>query len=335
MASKGFLVRASAVFIVLSLSLPALAESNGEVDEVRDWLDRMSRAIETLNYRGTLVHSRDGQVDSLRIIHRSDENGIRERIYSLDGERREILRDGDRVHCLLEGDQPLVVQSQLTARLMPNLPVGRLANSAASYRMSLGGMDRVAGLRTQIIEIQPRDEYRYGYRFWLEERTGMLLRSALLDKRGRQLQQLSFVTIELGVPISDSELEPALDQSTSQVVRLQTRPSSEPASAHRTASWQPSRVPEHFRLVQVGRGINQDGVEFEHLLYSDGLANFSVYVEDGLAGYVGGRLESVGPVHVYTGMAEGRQITVVGEVPQATVEYVGHIFRRTLGPRRR
>lgn len=336
MLSKGLLLRASALLIVLSFSLPALADNREVVAEVRDWLDRMARAVETLNYRGTLVHWRDGQVDSLRIIHRADENGIRERIYSLDGDRREILRDGDQVRCLLEGDQPLVVQSQLTARLMPNLPVGRLASSASAYRLSLGGKGRVAGMSTQIIEIEPRDEFRYGYRLWLEERTGMLLRSALLDHRGRQLQQLSFVTIELGVPINDAELEPALDQQSTQMATLQDHPVSAASSdEHHRVSWMPARVPDSFRLIRVGRGTGQDGQAFEHLVFSDGLASFSIYVEDGMPGYVGGRLESVGPVHVFTGMADSRQITVVGEVPRATVEYVGRALRRSPGPRRR
>jgi sigma-E factor negative regulatory protein RseB len=85
----------------------------------------------------------------------------------------------------------------------------------------------------------------------------------------------------------------------------------------------------------VGRGAGPDGSEFEHLVYSDGLASFSIYVEEGLQGYGGGRLESIGPVHVFTGMTDGRQITVVGEVPQATVEFVGRALRRAPGPRRR
>jgi sigma-E factor negative regulatory protein RseB len=337
MACKGFLSRASVLGIVLSLSLPALADDEAVVAEVRGWLDRMARAVETLNYRGSLVHWRDGQVDSLRIIHRADERGIRERIYSLDGEAREILRDGDQVRSLLAGDQPLVVQSQLTARLMPNLPVSRLASPESAYRMSMGERERVAGMMTRIIEILPSDEFRYGYRLWLEEQTGMLLRSALLDHRGRQLQQLSFVDIELGVPISDVELEPELDQRLAQLATLPDRLPPGAVSERHRASWAPSRLPDNFRLVKVGRGNSQDGSGFEHLLYSDGLASFSIYIEEGqgLQGYGGGRLESMGPVHVYTGMVDGRQITVVGEVPQATVEFVGRALRRSPGPRRR
>jgi sigma-E factor negative regulatory protein RseB len=333
MPGRGFVVRTAGLLMVLQLIPFAVADDTAA--EVRIWLDRMGRAVETLNYHGTLVHWRDGQVDTLRIIHRADENGIRERIYSLDGPPREILRDGDQVRCLLAGDQPLVVQSQLTARLMPNLPVSRLGSLESAYSMAMGDRERVAGMMTQMVEIKPLDEFRYGHRLWLEERTGMLLRSALMDHRGRALQQLSFVSIELGVPISDAELEPSISQHVAQETNLPGALLSSRSADPRRASWVPPRVPDHFKLAKVGRGSGHDGSDFEHLVFSDGLASFSVYVEAGKAGYSGGRVESMGPVHVYTGLQDGRQITVVGEVPLETVQYIGRSMRRMPGARNR
>ncbi|MFU8830519.1 MAG: MucB/RseB C-terminal domain-containing protein [Wenzhouxiangella sp.] len=331
MRKSGELVRVCALLALVSGSLPAFAETTAS--EVQAWLDRMARAVETLNYRGTLVHWHDGRVDTLGIVHRADESGIRERIYSLDGEPREILRDGDEVRCLLAGDQPLVVQRQLATRLIPNLPLNRLGGPKLAYDMSLGGRERVAGMMAQIVKVSPRDQYRYGYQFWLEEKTGMLLRSALLDHRGRRLQQLSFVTVELGVPISDRELEPVLIGGIESTLQT-SLPSGEPVQP-RHASWQPAKIPHSFNLVHFGAGHSADGSKFEHLLYSDGLANFSVYVEDGRQGYTSSRLESIGPVHVFTGLLDGRQVTVVGEVPRTTVEYVGRSLRQSAGPRRR
>jgi sigma-E factor negative regulatory protein RseB len=331
MGKAGIPVRACALLILISACVPASAETAAL--EVQAWLDRMARAVETLNFRGTLVHWSDGQVDTLSIVHRADETGIRERIYSLDGEPREIIRDGDEVRCLIRGDQPLVVQRQLATRLMPNLPINRHGSARLAYRMSLGGRERVAGMMAQIVEVSPRDQYRYGYQFWLEEKTGMLLRSALLDHRGRTLQQLSFVTIELGVPISDRELEPVLIDAVES--SLQTSLPSGEFAPPRKPAWQPANLPEAFKLVHSGTGQSEDGGTFDHLVYSDGLASFSIYVEEGKKGYSGSRLESIGPVHVFTGLVDGRQITVVGEVPRATVEHIGRSFRRTSGPMRR
>lgn len=119
----------------LVLAMPAAAASE---DSVQHWLDRMSRAVETLNYRGTLVHVRQGHVDTLRVIHRADQDGVRERIYSIDGPPREVLRNGNSVRCVLPGDQPLLLESQLSGRLLPSLPVSRLIGPDSAYRMRLG-----------------------------------------------------------------------------------------------------------------------------------------------------------------------------------------------------
>lgn len=295
-------------------------------DDVQVWLDRMTQAVETLNYRGTLVHIRDGTVDTLRIVHRADDDGVHERIYSIDGEPREVLRDGSRVRCLLPGDQPQVLESHFAGRLLPSLPIDRLNRPESAYRMSLGERDRVAGMMTRTILIEPRDEFRYGYRLWLEEKTAMLLRYALIDRGGRQIQQLSFTDIEIGAPISDAELAPQIsDAGRVLTTRLEDAEDQVPPGKKYSAI--ESKVPAGFHLANVGHGRGEGGKEFEHLLFSDGLASFSIYIEQASANAVGSRMESLGPVHVYTSQAGGQLLTIVGEVPAATVEAVGREFR--------
>jgi len=326
--------RAVVLGALLVLAPCALADdSSGEVGR---WLDRMARAVETLNYRGTLVHWHDGRIDTLGIIHRADEDGIRERIYSLDGPAREILRNGNEIRCLMDDDQPLVVQSQLAARLMPNLPLSRLSSPESAYAMRLGERERVAGLMARIVEIASRDEFRYGHRLWLEEQTGMLLRSALLDHKKQTLQQLTFVTVELGARITDAELESTLDESSAVYSTLPSPNVQSPLSSHQLwSSWSPQQMPDHFLLARAGQARSDDGERFEHLVFSDGLASFSIYIEPAQGGYRGSRLESIGPVHVLTGLVNGRKITIVGEVPRATVEMVGRSLRRSAAVLRR
>ncbi len=316
-----------ALMVMLGWALTSRADTGSETQQ---WLDRMARAVETLNYRGTLVHVREDQVDTLRIIHRADDRGIRERIYAVDGEPREVLRDGNEVRCLLPGDRPKVMESQLSGRLLPSLPINRLAGADSAYRTSMEGSERVAGLMTRIIMIEPRDEYRYGYRLWLEKSTGMLLRYALVDHDGRQLQQLSFTSIELGVTISDAELEPELTNAAKVLTTRLDDPDGRISSGRRNEAFQ-GRVPPGFRLANVGKGRGEDGEVFEHLLFSDGLATFSIYIERATPDAVGSRMEAMGPVHVFTDQSHGRLLTVVGEVPVATVEFVGRRFGRSMG----
>lgn len=315
---------------LLMLTGVSAAEPND--DEVDYWLDRMVRAIETLSYRGTLVHMRDGHVDTLYIVHSADEEGIRERISSIDGPPREVLRDGKQVRVLLGGDESMVVEGGIGSRLLPNLPPDRLSRPILSYRMSFSGSERVAGLYARVLDIRPRDQFRYGHRFWLEEKTGMLLRSALLDHEGNYLQHLTFVSIELDAPIAASEFEPELNAVNATEIKMS------PASALESAdpgempppSWTPRMLPDGFRLASVSHGINSDGAEFEHLLFSDGLASFSIYIKAArdFNRPDSERIDVIGPVHVFTGTVENHRVTVVGEVPSATVAFVAQQLQR-------
>jgi sigma-E factor negative regulatory protein RseB len=65
------------------------------------------------------------------------------------------------------------------------------------------------------------------------------------------------------------------------------------------------------------------------MVYSDGLATVSVYVEqlpapeDAFNG-----LSTMGAVNAYGRLLEGHQITVVGEVPPVTVELIARSVER-------
>jgi sigma-E factor negative regulatory protein RseB len=67
----------------------------------------------------------------------------------------------------------------------------------------------------------------------------------------------------------------------------------------------------------------------EHLVYTDGLASVSVFIEHLDA--QGERLEGLsrmGAVNAYGTMVAGFQVTAVGEVPGGTVERIGRSVAR-------
>ena len=77
---------------VPSLLVFVLLSGQATAQQARDWLERMNRAVEELNYRGTFVHVLDGTPETLHIVHRHADGQSGERILSLDGARREIVR---------------------------------------------------------------------------------------------------------------------------------------------------------------------------------------------------------------------------------------------------
>ena len=75
---------------VSSLSLPLSVQASEK--EAVDLLSNMSSAMETLNYEGTFVQIRNGHTDLIHILHANDRHGKSERMRSLNGEAREVIR---------------------------------------------------------------------------------------------------------------------------------------------------------------------------------------------------------------------------------------------------
>jgi len=296
--------------------------------EVEQWLNRMDGAIDSVSYRGTVVSASSGKVHTLRVLHRVDAQGIRERIYALDGPPREVVRGPDGVRCLIAGQKSVVVQTPLAARLLERIPLEQIFGEDAVYRAALTGHDRVAGRATRTIDIVPNDDYRYARKLWLDEQTGLLLRSALIRRDEQVVEQVAFVEIELDADIDDAELESALG---AEPFSAHAEPASTPADASAVGDpvWLPADLPPGFRLVSVGRG-RAGPQSYEQLLFSDGLSSFSVYLEPAAEGAVEALLQARGGTHIFSDMVEGSLVTVIGEVPAPTVRMVGSRLRRSV-----
>src|SRR5210317_961386 len=90
-----------ALLFLISISFSGIALA-GNSAEAREWLERMATAMSQMSYQGTFVYVRNGVVETMRITHVTDETGVRERMYSLSGPHREVLRDRSGVRCVLQ-----------------------------------------------------------------------------------------------------------------------------------------------------------------------------------------------------------------------------------------
>lgn len=318
------------LLVVLWLFGSGAAAAGGNRDSGRDpqdWLERMSVALSQMSYQGTFVYVQGDEVVTMRITHVADERGVRERLVALSGAPREVLRDGSGVRWVL-GDGHAVLQDQAFSRsFFPLLPLDRQDQTKRSYALKLGGTARIAGHPARRLDVIPRDEYRYGYTLWLEQHSALLLKWQLLDSKGATLAKLMFTDIRMG-----SEVDPAELESSSPLQEFRTVESRLPAAAgfvQEAPRWKPSRLPPGFELTDHRFFAAQDAEApgsgmYEHLVYSDGLAAVSVYVESGADRQADdGDVRRHGTTHTFSRMAGGTQITVVGDVPAATVRLIG------------
>lgn len=288
------------------------------------WLQRMSLALRDRNYSGTFVYVHGEHLESMRITHRADSHGGIERLVSLSGPPREVIRDHHSVKCVLPESHMVLIERRYAAERFPAaLPVNvSTVRLAADYHFKDLGQGRIAGYRSKIIGIIPRDQYRYGYRLWLDAKTGMLLRSDLLDNDGHTVERVMFTSLSYPKSIPDAALQ-ATEIGSGFVWNVQgDHEKLSPAEA--AVSWRAAHLPPGFVLsltdVQRVAGVPQP---VRHLVFSDGLASVSVYAE----ATGPSRNALIGPSQMGAVNAFGRQLgdhhlTVIGEVPAASVRLI-------------
>ncbi len=291
-------------------------------DDARAWLERMNRALATRNYDGTFFHLRNGKVETLRIIHRVENGKVAERLVSLDS-GREIVRNDKELTCYLPDQRRVLVEPrQEDGPLLGTLPDFDAAVTE-NYRLEKLPPARLLGRSTQVIAVNPNDAYRFGYRLWIDEETSLPLKTQLCDERGNVVEQVLFARITLPDSIPKSAVKSQVDASGLQWVK---QPAPKQASASIVKLWRAAKVPPGFRLTATNSQM-MDGSKspVAHLVYSDGLASVSVFIEtksperEQLNG-----LARVGSAFAFSTTVRGHQVTAVGEVPAQTVQLIAH-----------
>ncbi len=194
-----------------------------------------------------------------------------------------------------------------------------------------------------MIAVNPKDQFRFGYRLWLDEKTAMPLKTQLCDSRGQVIEQIFFARLDMPESIPDSDLAPTVHTDGMRWVRQGV--SHDNASAA-LAAYRASQLPPGFRLtVQGAQTLGGATAPASHLVYSDGLATVSVFVEqssaDAAAGSAPGAqaqapmqgLTRVGSGYAFSTVVQGHQVTAVGEVPAQTVEFIAHSVKISSGDR--
>ena len=312
---------------LLLVALAAAPDATGEPQEIRRWLERMARASRSLDYVGTFVYRSGTALQSMKIIHRADPDGSRERLVALSGAAREVIRDGRRVTCILPDDRTVVIARRRPRHLYPAVFDPGLAagpDISGLYSLSSGGVERVADREAVVIDIRPKDRYRYGFRLAADRRTGLLLKSELLDGGGTALEQIVYTRLELPDSIPDEALEPRVSGAGFTRYEAASPPATGDDPAERAQEWEVGWLPAGFRMTGGSYAPIRPGrVPVDHRVYGDGLVSLSVFIER--ASGAGDRLEgrsSVGAVNAFSRIVEGFQLSVVGEVPGITVEKV-------------
>lgn len=340
----------------LSLALSALLGSSAafaqntndpliEQREAAHWLDRIQSAAQKSNYAGTFVYQHGNSMQTSRIAHTGDLLGNEyERIEMLDGRPREMLRHNDEV-VTLHREQRLRVQEKRELKdTFPALLASSKVEVMEAYAFRKLGLDRVAGHECQILSLEPRDAMRYGYRLCADKQTGLLLRAQTTVDGSKVLEQIAFSQVQMGIP---SEKQKVLSAMKTNQGWAQHTVVSQKANLSQQGWVLEPTVKGFQKLKELRRPLTSDmptqqrnakaqtanpASEVYQVVYSDGLAGVSVFIEpvvDKKARKEG--LASRGATNVLMKRQGAYWVTVVGEVPMATVKQFGQAIERKAG----
>jgi sigma-E factor negative regulatory protein RseB len=286
-------------------------------------LNRIHEAAQQQNYEGTFVYQRGATVQSSRIVHAAARGeGEYESLESLDGKPRKMLRHDDDMYTFVPERHLLVVEKRQSKDSFPALLAASGEQVLSVYEPKLLGSDRVAGLDSQVVELDPKDSYRFAYKLWADSRTGLLLRAQTLDPDGQVLEQLSFSQVRIGGSVDRAPIVNGIKSTAGWTI---VRP---PVQAVDMAAqgWQMTPNVPGFRIIRelrrpmASREAGQPPIPVDQAVYSDGLAAISIFVEPVEKNSRKEGAGSNGATHVLVKRRGDFWITLLGEVPQATLQ---------------
>lgn len=291
------------VVLLLSLSWSVWAQ---EASTAEAWLARMQEATQKSSYQGVLVFGLNKRWDSLAVKHAFLDGQEYEQLSLLTRAPQEMLRIGKQITCAHAPHE--APHAALKNPLQLTIPT-----TALPYKLLLGGQARIAGRTAQELLIQANDSDRYNMRLWLDSETALLLGIELIDAQNHILERAQYASIELNAALDKSAFHsqlPSHQQDEAPVVAEPVAP----------VSWQPSWLPVGFYSTfakQQERSVR--------LMYSDGIASFSLYVDDAPEAVPTLRKQWGATTAILLQVQQGeerRRVTAVGELPAKTLEHI-------------
>ncbi len=304
----------------------AQAAADSSEKRAQALLERMSVAMKTLNYEGIFVFIHGKQMETMHIVH-SNENGTeKERLLSLAGAPREILRNNDRLICILPDSKSVVVEKSLPKNYLPTGLQHVTTDLKRYYTFSVVGKERMTGRQAIMIDVHPKDPYRYGYHLWVDEQSGMLLKSDLVNENGDAVEQVMFTQISIKEHIPGESLEPTI---SSQGFQWFKEEKSAQSSGQQQSQWKVMKLPAgYMQGMHETHGLPTSRMPVEHLMFTDGISSVSVYIEEMNSGKPMMKgFSSIGAVNAYTTVMSNHYVTVVGEAPRAAIKMIADSVR--------
>lgn len=320
------------VVVSIFSGFSAYAESPDPVSDGREaqsWLKKIQSAAQRHNYSGTFVYQQANQIRTSRITHVLDGKNELEKLEILDGRPREYIRNNEEVSCYIPEAKTVLVEKRVTHDVFPAILAANPADLSEFYNVKKAEFGRVAGYDCQAIMLEPKDNLRYGYKLWAEKSSGLLLRAQTLNDKHEAVEQIAFTQVSIG-NVDRSRVKPGFANTDGWRVENSLM------SQISNSGWNVKSLPPGFKKVREVKRMVPDATnaqrsgaqsssqrEVSQIVYSDGLAAISVFIEPGSQSRTEGSLQQ-GALNIVGKRQGDFWLTIVGEVPAAAIRQVAN-----------
>lgn len=297
--------------------------------DAQAWLKKIQTAPQRLDYAGTFVYQQGNQVRTSRITHLAEGGNETEKLEVLDGQPREYIRNNEEIISYIPEERTLLVEKRITRDVFPALVAASPTQLAQHYVIKRGDTGRVAGNDAQAVVLEPKDKLRYGYRLWADKPTGLLLRAQTINDAGQVVEQIAFTQLAIG-NIDKNEAKPTFSDTRGWRIEHTVM------SQVDLSDWMVREVPPGFHKIREVKRLLSDAPdgkaaaatprsqrEFSQIVFSDGLAAISVFIEPGSRSRTEGSLQQ-GAMNIVGKRLGDFWLTIVGEVPAAAIAMVAN-----------
>jgi sigma-E factor negative regulatory protein RseB len=310
----------------LALGLACSAQAAPGNDPLA-WLQRAAQASRNASYAGTFVHSNGERTSTVRVTHLNVGKDEHERIEALDGPPYEIVRRNDEMFCYFPDAKTVRLDRRINARFFPSVFQAAPEVIAASYEVRLGATERVLGYDCQWIRLEPKDSMRFSQRLCSEVGSGLVIRAKTLNDQKQVIEQYTFTDLKLGPQVARADVKSIFEARVKQWI-TDSQPREEAKGVE--TGWSISNPPLGFKKVtELRRTLPGRAQPVSQLIFSDGLASLSVFVEPNTAPERTAEASNEDGTTTFFVRPMGEHVvTVLGEVPLTTAQQFGRSVAR-------
>lgn len=295
-----------------------LCQSAWAEEDLWPTMQKTASAARELNYQGLFIYHNGAIIRSVQITHINEGGREFTRNVVLDGNPREVFSEGDDIVIFNAKNDKVVIEKRRGQNLFPAMLPTQLHPLKQNYKLKFVGQERIAGRLAQVIDMIPNDNLRYQYRVWSDSEYGLLLKMSMLDTEGHTLEQIGFNQVAMLQTKDLDWFQPKIDASKPYVMDDTTD------LTHVENNLVIANLPAGYKKVdQIRLRVPGRAVPVQQLIFSDGLASVSLFVEPVIKGMqprIGKK--TMGSTNIYAHVLNGYQLVVVGEVPAQTVEQI-------------